>query len=41
MAHAGAVIENPVVGDRIVFLRTTADTAGELLEFDLFARARA
>ncbi|HKW12201.1 MAG TPA: cupin domain-containing protein [Gemmatimonadaceae bacterium] len=41
MAHAGAVIENPVVGDRIVFLRTTADTAGELLEFDLFARAGA
>ena len=38
MAHAGAVIENPVVGDRIIFLRTTADTAGELLEFDLFAR---
>lgn len=38
MARAGAVIENPVIGDRIVFRRTTADTAGELLEFDLFAR---
>jgi len=38
MARAGAVIENPVIGDRIVFLQTTADTAGELLEFDLFAR---
>jgi mannose-6-phosphate isomerase-like protein (cupin superfamily) len=41
MAQAGAVIENPVIGDRIVFLRTTADTAGELLEFDLFARSGA
>ncbi len=41
MAHAGAVIENPVIGDRIVFRRTTADTAGELLEFDLFARSGA
>ena len=41
MARAGAVIENPVIGDRVVFRRTTAETAGELLEFDLFARAGA
>jgi quercetin dioxygenase-like cupin family protein len=41
MARAGAVIENPVIGDRVVFLRTTADTGGELLEFDIFARSGA
>ena len=41
MARPGAVIENPVIGDRITFLRTTAETAGELLEFDIFARAGA
>ena len=41
MARTGAVIENRVIGDRIVFRRTTADTAGELLEFDLFARSGA
>lgn len=41
MARAGAVILNPVIGDRVEFRRTTADTAGELLEFDIFARAGA
>jgi mannose-6-phosphate isomerase-like protein (cupin superfamily) len=41
MARAGDVIENPVIGDRLVFRRTTADTAGTMLEFDLFARAGA
>lgn len=41
MARAGAVIENPVIGDRVVFLRTTSETSGELLEFDIFARAGA
>jgi quercetin dioxygenase-like cupin family protein len=35
MAHAGQIIENPVSGERIEFLRTSADTAGELLEFEL------
>jgi mannose-6-phosphate isomerase-like protein (cupin superfamily) len=29
-------IENPITGERIVFRRTAADTAGELLEFDDF-----
>ena len=41
MARVGDVIENPVFGDRVVFRRTTADTDGALLEFDLFARAGA
>lgn len=38
MAKAGAVIENPVIGDRIVFRRTAAESGGELLELDLFAK---
>jgi quercetin dioxygenase-like cupin family protein len=38
MAYAGAVIENPVIGDRLVFLRTAAETNGAVLEFDLFIR---
>lgn len=41
MAQAGDVIENPVVGDRLVFRRTTAETGGALLEFDIFVRAGA
>ena len=41
MAYAGDVIENPVIGDRLVFRRTTADTGGAVLEFDIFARAGA
>jgi quercetin dioxygenase-like cupin family protein len=35
MAHRGQVIENPVSGERITFRRTSADTNGELLEFDV------
>jgi quercetin dioxygenase-like cupin family protein len=31
----GRVVENPASGERIVLLRTAADTAGELLEFEL------
>ena len=38
MARPGAVIENPVIGDRVVFRQTTAETAGALLEFDMFVR---
>ncbi len=33
MAHAGQSITNPVSGERFTFLRTAADTDGELLEF--------
>lgn len=36
MARAGDEIFNPVTGDRIVFLRTAAETEGELVEFDDF-----
>jgi quercetin dioxygenase-like cupin family protein len=35
MAYAGQTIENPVSGERITFRKTAADTAGELLEFDI------
>ena len=35
MAYAGQIIENPVSGERIHFLRTATDTDGELLEFEL------
>jgi quercetin dioxygenase-like cupin family protein len=38
MAHAGQVIENPVSGERFTFLRTAADTNGELLQFELVLR---
>jgi mannose-6-phosphate isomerase-like protein (cupin superfamily)/uncharacterized protein YndB with AHSA1/START domain len=35
MARAGDVLENPATGDRLVFLRTAVDTAGEVLEYEL------
>jgi quercetin dioxygenase-like cupin family protein len=35
---AGQTIENPVTGERMFFRRTGAETAGELLEIDLFVR---
>jgi quercetin dioxygenase-like cupin family protein len=35
MAHSGQIIDNPVSGERITFLRTAADTGGALLEFEL------
>jgi quercetin dioxygenase-like cupin family protein len=35
MAYTGQIIENPVSGERIEFLRTAADTDGELLELEL------
>lgn len=38
MARAGDVIENPRIGDRLVFRQTGAETSGELLELDLFLR---
>lgn len=37
MVQPGDVIENPVTGERIVFLQTGEETAGEQLRFDLFA----
>ncbi len=35
MAFTGQTISNPVSGEQITFLQTAADTAGELLEFEL------
>ena len=35
MARAGDVLENPSSGDRLTFLRTAAETGGELLEYEL------
>jgi quercetin dioxygenase-like cupin family protein len=34
VASAGEEIENPLTGERIRFLRTAADTGGELLEME-------
>ena len=35
MAYSGQTIENPVSGERITFLRTSADTNGEMLAIEL------
>src|SRR4051812_40543843 len=35
MAKAGDVIENPVTGERIVFVETAADSGGERLKISL------
>jgi quercetin dioxygenase-like cupin family protein len=34
MAKSGEVLENPITGQRIIFRRTSEDTAGELLEVE-------
>jgi quercetin dioxygenase-like cupin family protein len=34
VAHAGQVIEDPVIGARVTFLQTAQDTDGELLQFE-------
>ena len=38
MASPGQVLENPVTRERIVFRRTTAETGGEALEYELVFR---
>jgi mannose-6-phosphate isomerase-like protein (cupin superfamily) len=35
VACAGDVLENPSAGERLVFLRTAAETGGEVLEYEL------
>jgi quercetin dioxygenase-like cupin family protein len=35
VARAGDVLENPSTGDRLTFLRTGAETGGEVLEYEL------
>ena len=37
MAHQGESIENPLTGERMTFLKTTADTNGQSLEFEFIA----
>ena len=39
MARAGDVIENPMTGERITFLKTASDTGGEMLAFEYLAPA--
>jgi len=39
MIHAGQTVENTVTGERMIFRKTAADTGGELVEFELIARA--
>lgn len=41
MAKPGDVIENPAIGDRIVFLKTARETNGELLEFEILVQPSA
>ena len=38
MVKPGDVIENPVTGERMVFLQTGKETNGELLQIDMFVR---
>jgi quercetin dioxygenase-like cupin family protein len=35
VAFAGEVIDDPITGQRITFLKTSADTEGELLRFEM------
>jgi hypothetical protein len=35
VARAGDVLESPATGERLVFLRTAAETGGEVLEYEL------
>lgn len=41
MAKSGQMIENPMIGDRIVFQKTARETNGELLELEIFAQPAA
>lgn len=38
MAASGDVLEHPVTGERLVWRQVAADTGGELLQADLFAK---
>jgi quercetin dioxygenase-like cupin family protein len=35
MAQSGQTVENPATGERVTFVRTAADTGGDLLELEL------
>jgi quercetin dioxygenase-like cupin family protein len=34
MARRGEVVENPITGEKVIFLETTEETGGELLRFE-------
>ena len=38
MARSGDILEHPVTGERVIWRKVAADTRGELLQGDLFAR---
>jgi quercetin dioxygenase-like cupin family protein len=40
MGNAGDTLENPLTGERLVFLRTGEQTGGEALEYELVFRPR-
>ena len=41
MAQPERTLDNPVTGERLVFRRTTADTNGEALEYELVFKPQA
>ena len=41
MAKSGQMIENPIIGDRVLFRKTAQETDGELLELEIFAQPAA
>jgi len=38
MAKSGQMIENPIIGDRVIFRKTAQETNGEALEFEMFIK---
>ena len=38
MAKSGQMIENPIIGDRVIFRKTAQDTDGEMLELEIFIK---
>jgi quercetin dioxygenase-like cupin family protein len=38
MAKPGEIIENPITGERIIFVRTASETNGEVMQADVFIR---
>jgi len=41
MAKSGQIIENPFIGDRVVFRKTAQETNGDLMEVEIFAQPAA
>jgi mannose-6-phosphate isomerase-like protein (cupin superfamily) len=38
MIQPGQIIDNPITGERLVFLKTSQETNGELVEFEAFVK---